>query len=766
MTHYILIDESAIRECVEGQIYQSTLFDSGLALARALTGCKDVDAISPRLSIRWDKDTLYLLRSRTKEGYLLMNGEVLENTPQPSGKKDEFGDALHVFQRICRFALKRWNNMSLSGPSEQWLPDKAVGVVFPFPKSKSTGFRVSIATGPPVDRVETRHGSRTLFAYAAGITETQISTDLERDYRKAFERLSHIRQGVEAHLTKISEIPSDPGYHPLILRNAPTGPIPYQSYDQWLARLTTEQLNFVTSASQLPQRVEGPAGTGKTLCLMLRAHFMCQAAETANEACRVLFIAHSEATRNAIEILLAAVCGEKYLASDRNSPQSIEVHTLQEWCGRFIGERELGRAQYLDQDAMQAKALRKEFLKEIVLEVRTQSPQAFKYLSDECRDFFGNENADYIAELLQHEIGVMIKGRAAEVLESYLALPRVRYGLPVGTDNDKSFVFGIYKRYQKILKEYNSFDTDDIVLSAIGSLDTPIWRRRRPDEGWDAVVVDETHLFNMNELSIFHMLTRRTDNPRIIFSIDRSQAPGERGITTEMVRETLSPNTETDSNATTKLIFRCSSEIATLAEAVTAAGASLFTTFENPLVDYKTLATSKEEAESSVPIYWECENDSDIVAFVNERHILLRRELRCPASEILIVGTTSELIDRLREEISASGQRCVEILRRGDLEVVQREKGDTVFLSHPDYVGGLEFRAVLVAGVDDGRVPPVEGAVKMEAKHFLQFRSCNQLYVTITRARTRVEIFMSRERGKSPLLEHALSTSALMLQHR
>ena len=67
-------------------------------------------------------------------------------------------------------------------------------------------------------------------------------------------------------------------------------------------RLTSEQTKFVTSQSRLPQRVEGPAGTGKTLCLMLCAYFLCQEAENSNKECRTLFIAHSEATRNAIEI--------------------------------------------------------------------------------------------------------------------------------------------------------------------------------------------------------------------------------------------------------------------------------------------------------------------------------------------------------------------------------------------------------------------------------------------------------------------------------
>lgn len=52
------------------------------------------------------------------------------------------------------------------------------------------------------------------------------------------------------------------------------------------------------------------------------------------------------------------------------------------------------------------------------------------------------------------------------------------------------------------------FDTDDVVLSAIGQLDTPIWKRRRSREGFDALFIDEMHFFNINELHLFHYFTK------------------------------------------------------------------------------------------------------------------------------------------------------------------------------------------------------------------------------------------------------------------
>jgi hypothetical protein len=80
-------------------------------------------------------------------------------------------------------------------------------------------------------------------------------------------------------------------------------------------------------------------------------------------------------------------------------------------------------------------------------------------------------------------------------------------------------------------------------------------------------------------------------------------------------------------------------------------------------------------------------------------------------------------------------------------------------------VGGLEFKAVLIVGVDESRVPPTEGIVKEESRHFLEFKACNRLYVAISRARLRVELLMSKERGRSKLLEHAVHVEAIRPLH-
>jgi hypothetical protein len=97
------------------------------------------------------------------------------------------------------------------------------------------------------------------------------------------------------------------------------------------------------------------------------------------------------------------------------------------------------------------------------------------------------------------------------------------------------------------------------------------------------------------------------------------------------------------------------------------------------------------------------------------------------------------------------------LTKRGDATAVQaaRESAQWV-IGHADFVGGLEFQAVIVVGVDGGRVPPNAGNDNFSSKSFLSYVSHNRLYVAISRARYRVELLGERARGASRLIAPAI----------
>src|SRR5262249_10286548 len=106
---------------------------------------------------------------------------------------------------------------------------------------------------------------------------------------------------------------------------------PFQRYEQWLSLLTQKQKHFVLTELRTPHRIEGPAGTGKTLCLILKAIAGLRAAENDGKEHKALFITHSEATRRTIDQLIQVVDSKGYIeGSSYLKAQYLKLSTLQQ----------------------------------------------------------------------------------------------------------------------------------------------------------------------------------------------------------------------------------------------------------------------------------------------------------------------------------------------------------------------------------------------------------------------------------------------------
>mgnify|MGYP000742025547 FL=1 len=153
------------------------------------------------------------------------------------------------------------------------------------------------------------------------------------------------------------------------------------------------------------------------------------------------------------------------------------------------------------------------------------------------------------------------------------------------------------------------YDSDDIVLSALGQINTPIWSRRVNREGYNACFIDETHLFNINELSIFHYINKPDCRTNIIFAIDKSQAVGDWGVDDQVISNTFNINIDTKEKHKFGTVFRSSPDIVQLAFNILSSGVTLFTNFENPL-DYSSFNFTKEdERKCERPLYKLCSDD-------------------------------------------------------------------------------------------------------------------------------------------------------------
>lgn len=189
---------------------------------------------------------------------------------------------------------------------------------------------------------------------------------------------------------------------------------------------------------------------------------------------------------------------------------------------------------------------------------------------------------------------------------------------------------------------------------------------------------------------------------------------------------------------------------------------SLFTHFENPLDCCSYCFTSDEEKKckrSSYTLY--VSDDAMVTKAINEaEEYCADKKIR--KSDVLIVVTDDYLLNNgVIKYLRDANKPYVELQSRNDYNTVAKAKSCNKFIvSGIDYVGGLEFDAVFIIGVDKGRVPPSSN-VKEGNYQFTNFAWHNRMYVAISRAKYYLGMYGNSLNGASPVLETAIANKIL-----
>ena len=748
---YLLVDATAIARIVRERRLQAADFLAGDRLSFLLKG-NDIAQIVPGLHVvRPDNQGVLVVGAKPDRSRCLVFD--LERAAPFASRTD--ADIVTIFQRTLRFVFKLWEAMPLSA-SEKVVTGKRGGrkyIVFPFPFAAATHWRMAL------DRVTDLADQDHFLAFRWAQDEGRGPDD-DVPRGRLHLALSALRKLTDPEEAMADVSTQDDSSRPLtvIALDEIQGGRSALPYDAWMEHLTRPQAEFVERSLDNPERLEGPAGTGKTLALMLKAVHLLTAAERANQDARVIFLAHSEATRKAVEDRLVIIdhAGDFQHRSYEDSARSLEITTLHRWCADRLGAT-ISEVEFLDRDAAESKQIQLLYVRESFEEAMREDFATHKrFLSPTFATFLHETDAWQVSEMIRHEIGVMIKGRAEEDLAQYRTLPPLRYNLPLSNDADCGFVFVIYRKYREHLLTAAQYDTDDIVLTAMAQLNTPIWRRRRETDGYDAILVDETHLFNINELSLIHFLSRDRGLPPIAFAVDRSQAIGDRGLDHGVIERALGVGEVEDSGAL-GTVFRSSREIVDLALSVTAGGASLFRNFADPLQAATSAFTETEERRARTPWVVECANDEELMVQAEKVAGAMAQRLPGGRAGVAVVVFDPTLMGRLSTAVKESNRPFEVIERRGDTDRVSRAQATGRFvLSPPELIGGLEFDGVVLVAVDEGRVPMKSTDGRYEAEHFARYGAHNLLYVAITRARFEVCVLVNRERGLSEILQPAM----------
>ena len=277
------------------------------------------------------------------------------------------------------------------------------------------------------------------------------------------------------------------------------------------------------------------------------------------------------------------------------------------------------------------------------------------------------------------------------------------------------------------------------------------------NEGFDYIFADEMHLFNINEQSVFHFLTKTPTEKEvpICFALDYAQAIGDLGdVSVDYIFGKAFGTAESKNLHT---VFRSSPQIAELCASIAASGTLMFgANFANPYNNPQYCFTSSDEEKAERPKLLMYENDDQLVENLNQVVGKFVKTLQCKLSDIAIICFDEKWL-------SQDGVAMLEKQTGRQFSVLDKnEERDPakLTLSSPYSINGLEFQGVILIGVDEGRVPQTSGTSDI-SRHFIMYSAYNMLYLTISRARFMVTIMGTKLNGISSCLDHSLNAGYL-----
>lgn len=515
-----------------------------------------------------------------------------------------------------------------------------------------------------------------------------------------------------------------------------------KSYQQWLGTVSHDQRAFLEAPTNRSIRLRGPAGSGKTLALTLKALREVLDAREAGRDIRVLIATHSWALatqiQNSIDAMGLGLINEVEVYPLLFLAQNVWPGYSEESAGfTLIGEDSFsGKQAQLDQ----IMELLGDFIDGDWITYRSKA-------SDDLRarfDSISDDDRTALAWDLLIEFGSVIGAAAifpgAGSDLKYFQLQRANWMLPLASRGDQELIFELYVRYMESLEARSLLTSDQVLSDFLSYLETHAWNRTRKKEGYDLVFVDEFHLFNPLERQVLHYMTRDvTSYPSIFMAVDPRQSPSEAfiGIAAD---ETWSSNANIDDglgqveNFELTTVHRFSPQILEFIKHIH----HQFPTFDlggDWDIDFTAVESGQADGPAPRLIFSGSRSAEEV-----DIHQTVHKLYGNGRLALAVVDTRQwSRFSALAARIGQSAKYHVStVVGRSDVEGLgYRKKG--LVVGPAEYLAGLQFETVLVAGIPDLQASVMTANEKT--------RLLSLLYLAVSRAEREVRVFVNEDDG-------------------
>ena len=520
------------------------------------------------------------------------------------------------------------------------------------------------------------------------------------------------------------------------------------STDEWYSsKLTERQRQFVDHPLGASVRLVGAAGTGKTVALVVKCLRGLKEAVENNKEQRFLFLTHASESATNIENQVLGMepeLGIELLGAE--SPRLV-VSTLYALANRQM-RYDLDALTPVSLDGHEGRAFQADVLNDVIENYRNGDWIAY---SAACSaPFVAYMEADrdsmqrrfFLWEMLNEFACVLdaegVRGGTAR-RDQYLSERRKPWMMTLPTKEEREVVLALYDHFRSSLREMKAIGGDQMVTDFLNHLDSFRWEATRQSDGYDAIFVDELHLFNRQERMVFRHLLRAEDTaPSVFMAYDAKQSPRD-----TFLKLPSFESKQLDFWRDAKLgkvekielvdVFRYTPQIAR-------ALALIDESFPGQDLDedWPLYSGVSRLDDGPLPTFIELKSTIATYTLVFQRAHALQRKLG-RGGRVAVLCASNELFARYLEFSE---------LRANFISITSREEasglvpsGRKFIFSMPEYVAGQQFDTVMLIDVNRDEVP--EGSYAAAALR----KFAAQIYLGASRAERQLEFYASHEHG-------------------
>ncbi|BCL12896.1 UvrD-helicase domain-containing protein [Micromonospora sagamiensis] len=581
--------------------------------------------------------------------------------------------------------------------------------------------------------------------------------DFRPDYSRYDDAVLFWEEALHEARTRFTDTPRDTSLVPPMVALSATFDATSRgrTYTEWLPHLSEDQRRFLERTP--PVKLRGPAGTGKTLCLLLKAIREVIEAHRQGKRLRILFLTHSWAMQTQIDQLLRTM-------DEGNAAQDIDVFPLFSAGSLLFNTMLPAGLEPLGEDSHEGKqeqlARVKSLLSQAVLTdwpaYRSRVRPDFAHTVESDPD--GDDFRLFAWEVLNEFACVLgpegIVPGAHDAIQEYRELKRASWMMSLEADAEKDFILTVYGYYVDSLRADNLISSDQIINDFVKDLEKSSWQYQRRTDGYDLIFVDELHLFNEQERRALHHLTKDPKTyPKMFMALDPRQSAeivytgvAGRSIIRDEPGRASAIMGDVEQHSLTR-VHRFGQEVLALLRHINKSWPQL------DLGDDWELDLEQVRAKSPSAKAPMLHRHADV-------HEEARNALRAARAwtnrpdggRVAVVLVDKDALDLYEAAFDSDVGRVNVLGSRDDLASLQYEKR-TVVVAPAEYVAGLQFETVIVAGLPRMR----RHARWPQTRHLL-----SQLYLAISRASNHVEIHVNKANGALPdVLETAIRAGAL-----